>query len=70
MVKVLTGYDEFRAQRVEEVTRIPVQHESIDRHGRWRTPFVTVSYGGKQRRVFHLPESYGEIAGACITVDD
>ena len=71
-VNVLRNYDGFNGELVEVVERTPVL-----RGGRptckGRTarvpPWHEISYKGKMRKVFRLPECYGELAGNCITVD-
>jgi hypothetical protein len=69
-IKVLRNYDGFRGELVEEVERMTVRVKNCDKRGRRIGPeYKTVSYKGEKYAVFYLPESYGEIAGACINID-
>jgi hypothetical protein len=69
-IKVLRNYDGFRGELVEEIERMPVRVKNCDRKGRKIGPeYDTVSYKGERHAVFCLPQSYGALAGLCISID-
>lgn len=70
-VKVLEGFHGFPgATVVERIYRKPVRHGCRDRYGMILNSFCTVSYKGKQHKVFNLPACYGDSAGSCITIEE
>jgi hypothetical protein len=65
-VKVLESFDGLAGRLVETVRRVPVYSRPRDWNGLKR--ITKVSYRGKLERVFNLPQSYGDLAGLCISI--
>jgi len=62
-VKVLANYNGCTGQVVETITRKGIRRRPLEGN-----QFTLVSYKGKLRKVFGLPQCYGDLAGLCITV--
>lgn len=71
VVNVVRNYDGCKGELVERVERKYDTHSGRGRkQSRSARPYRTVSYGGKKFKVFSLPACYGELSGACISIDD
>ena len=64
MIKVLRAWDGFTGEIVEEIDRKGRTFGKGHGNKRWE-----VSYKGKWEVVFNLPKVYGELEGACISID-
>jgi hypothetical protein len=68
-VNVIKNFNGITGTLVEKITRVPIRHSGRTKtRSRGYSPYTTVSYGGKQFKVFTLPESYGELAGLSISI--
>jgi len=70
-IKVITNYNGIRGDYIETISRMTRIVKNCEKSGRRRGPeYKVVNYKNNIYAVIALPESYGEIAGLCINVED